>query len=203
MARFSRAEIRKIVGDDCTDEIENALIALHLGVVDPLKDDLDKAKAEQAELDKLKAELEEAKKDAVFKEKYEKEHNDFEDYKKTILQKEQGAVKEKAVRAYFESKGISGANLEIAMRGSSQEVARVEMDGDKIKDTKAFDELINGTFKGLVSTNGMAGANPANPPSNTGGGKMSREEIYKKDDKGKYVYDATARREALAKLMEG
>lgn len=201
MAKFTRAEIRKIVGENCTDEIENALISLHLSVVDPLKEDVDKYKADSNKLAELQTELENAKKDAGYKDKYEKEHKDFDDYKKSVQQKEAKTAKEKAVRAYFESKGIKGANLEIAMRGSTAEVDSVEMDGDKLKDTKALDELVGGTFKGLISTNGTFGAKPANPPANNGGAKLTREEIYKKDDKGRYVYDATERQKALAQLM--
>ena len=45
MAKFTRAEIRNILGEACTEEIEKRLVALHLGVVDPLKDDLTKYKA--------------------------------------------------------------------------------------------------------------------------------------------------------------
>lgn len=202
MAKFSRAEIRKIIGDTCTEEMESALISLHLSVVDPLKDDLDKYKNEAGKLTSIQEELENAKKDSGYKEKYEKEHKDFDDYKKSVQQKETRSAKEKAVRAYFESKGIKGTNLDIAMRGCGAEVDAVEMDAEKIKDTKALDELINGTFKALVSKNGSVGANPANPPSNNGGTKLSREEIYKKDDKGRYVLDATARQQALARLME-
>ena len=44
MPKFTRSDIRKILGEACTDEIENNLIALHLGVVDPLKDDLERQK---------------------------------------------------------------------------------------------------------------------------------------------------------------
>ena len=50
MAKFTRAEIRKIIGENCTDEIENQLVALHLGVVDPLKDDVTRYKADAEKL---------------------------------------------------------------------------------------------------------------------------------------------------------
>ena len=45
MAKFTRSDIREIIGDACTEEMESKLIAKHLAVVDPLKDDLQKAKA--------------------------------------------------------------------------------------------------------------------------------------------------------------
>lgn len=193
MAKFTRAEIRNILGDACTEEIENRLVALHLGVVDPLKDDLTKYKADaeklpgvQKQLDDLKAES-----DGGYKEKYEKEHSDFETYKSTVTAKESKAAKEKAVRAYFESKNITGANLDLAMRGCGEEMAALELDGDKIKDTTSLDALVDGTYKGLVSTTQTKGANPANPPANTGGGAMTKDQIME-------IKDRAERRAAIA-----
>ena len=200
MAKFTRAEIRNILGDACTEEIENRLVALHLGVVDPLKDDLTKYKADAEKLLGVQKELDDLKAagDGGYKEKYEKEHSDFETYKSTVTAKESKAAKEKAVRAYFESKNITGANLDLAMRGCGEEMAALELDGEKIKDTKALDALVDGTYKGLVSTTQTKGANPANPPANTGGANLTKADIYKKDDKGRYVMSTAERQKALA-----
>nr|DAV17893.1 MAG TPA: hypothetical protein [Caudoviricetes sp.] len=200
MAKFTRAEIRNILGDACTEEIENRLVALHLGVVDPLKDDLTKYKADAEKLLCVQKELDDLKAagDGGYKEKYEKEHSDFEAYKSDVTKKESKAAKEKAVRAYFESKNITGANLDLAMRGCGEEMAALELDGEKIKDTKALDALVDGTYKGLVSTTQTKGANPANPPANTGGANLTKADIYKKDDKGRYVMSTAERQKALA-----
>ena len=170
MAKFTRAEIRNILGDACTEEIENRLVALHLGVVDPLKDDLTKYKADAEKLTGVQKELDDLKAagDGGYKEKYEKEHSDFEAFKADITAKESKAAKEKAVRAYFESKNITGSNLDLAMRGCGEEMAALVMDGDKIKDTTSLDALVDGTYKALVSTEHMQGANPATPPTNNG-----------------------------------
>lgn len=168
MAKFSRGEIRKILGDVCTDEIENQLVALHLGVVDPLKDDLAKYKADAEKLESVEAELNTLKNkpDDGYKEKYEKEHSDFEAYKQDVEAKATRAVKEKAVRAYFEGKNITGTNLEIAMKGAKEEIDALVMEGDKIKDTKALDDLVAGTYAGLVVKTMPVGAPRVNPPAN-------------------------------------
>ena len=170
MAKFTRAEIRNILGDACTEEIENRLVALHLGVVDPLKDDLTKYKADAEKLPGVQKELDDLKAagDGGYKEKYEKEHSAFEAFKTDITAKESKAAKEKAVRAYFESKNITGSNLDLAMRGCGEEMAALVMDGDKIKDTTSLDALIDGAYKPLVYTEHMQGANPATPPTNNG-----------------------------------
>lgn len=200
--RFTRAEIRRIVGDNCTDEIENELVALHLGVVDPIKDDLDKYKAEADKVPEIQAELEKLKNGDDYKSKYESEHKAFEDYKKTIDTEKANIAKEKAVKAYFESKGIIGNNLDIAIRGAREEIGAIELDGEKIKDTKALDTLVDGTFKGLILTQTTQGARVASPITNTNATITTKADIYKKDANGHYIMTATERQNALMKLSE-
>lgn len=195
MAKFTRAEIRNILGDACTEEIENRLVALHLGVVDPLKDDLTKYKADAEKLPSVQKELDglKAAGDGGYKEKYEKEHSDFEAFKTDITAKESKAAKEKAVRAYFESKNITGANLDLAMRGCGEEMAALELDGEKIKDTKALDALVDGTYKGLVSKQTVRFDTGAR--FNGGGKPMTKDEIMQ-------ITDRAERRAAIAANMD-
>ena len=103
-----------------------------------------------------------------YKEKYEKEHKDFEDYKNSITAEKTQAAKEKAARAYFESKSIKGDNLDIAMMGIEGRLAALELDGEKLKDTKSLDELIGGKYAKLVTKEDVKGADVKNPPA-TGG----------------------------------
>lgn len=195
MAKFTRAEIRNILGDACTEEIENRLVALHLGVVDPLKDDLTKYKADAEKLPGVQKELDDLKAagDGGYKEKYEKEHSAFETYKSDVTAKESKAAKEKAVRAYFESKNITGANLDLAMRGCGEEMAALKLDGEKIKDTKALDALVDGTYKGLVSKQTVRVDTGAR--FNGGGNPMTKDEIMR-------ITDRAERRAAIAANMD-
>lgn len=195
MAKFTRAEIRNILGEACTEEIENRLVALHLGVVDPLKDDLTKYKTDAEKLLSVQKQLDDLKAagDGGYKEKYEKEHSAFEAFKTDITAKESKAAKEKAVRAYFESKNITGANLDLAMRGCSEEMAALELDGDKIKDTKALDALVDGTYKGLVSKQTVRLDTGAR--FNGGGKPMTKDEIMQ-------ITDRAERRAAIAANMD-
>jgi len=195
MAKFTRAEIRNILGEACTEEIENRLVALHLGVVDPLKDDLTKYKADAEKLPGVQKELDDLKAagDGGYKEKYEKEHSAFETYKSDVTAKESKAAKEKAVRAYFESKNITGANLDLAMRGCGEEMAALELDGEKIKDTKSLDALVDGTYKGLVSKQTVRVDTGAR--FNGGGKPMTKDEIMQ-------ITDRAERRAAIAANMD-
>lgn len=185
---------RKLLkGMGLTDEQVDTIIEAHTDTVDGLKADVSKYKADAEKLPGVQKQLDDLKAagDGGYKEKFEKERKAFEDYKADITAKETKAAKEKAVRAYFESKNITGANLDLAMRGCGEEMAALEMDGDKIKDTKSLDALIGGTYKSLVSTTQTKGANPATPPANTGGGAMTKDQIMQ-------IKDRAERRAAIA-----
>lgn len=160
---------RKLLkGMGLTDEQVDTIIEAHTDTVEGLKADINKYKTDAEKLPNVQKELDDLKAagDGGYKEKYEKEHTAFEAFKTDITEKETKAAKEKAVRAYFESKNITGTNLDLAMRGCGEEMAALEMDGGKLKDTKSLDALVEGAYKGLVSTTQMRGANPADPPTN-------------------------------------
>ena len=65
------------------------------------------------------------------------------------------------------------------MRGCGEEMAALEMDGDKIKDAASLDALISGAFKPLVSTTQTQGANTATPPNNNTVTRYTTDEIKK------------------------
>ena len=159
---------KMLKGLGLTDEQRESILEAHADTVNEIKAERDRLKLDAEKLEAVQKELDNLKAmgDGGYKEKYEKEHKAFEDYKADVTAKESKAAKEKAVRAYFESKNITGSNLDLAMRGCGEEMAALEMDGEKIKDTKSLDALVDGTYKGLVSTTQTRGANPANPPAN-------------------------------------
>ena len=153
------------------------------------------------EIETLKTEKQTAEDSATtagkWKDKYDALKGEFDTYKSEQASKETKAAKEKAVRSYYESKGITGKSLDIAIRGSGAEIDALELDGDKIKDTSALDDLVKGTFSGLVSTTETRGASTSNPPANNPSGAMTKADIYKKDDHGRYVLSAAERQKAL------
>ena len=170
-------------GMGLTDEQCDSIIEAHAETVDGLKADLarykesaGKAEQLQKDLEKANADLESAKKDG-WKDKHDKVKKEFDDYKAGITAKETKAAKEKAVKAYYESKNITGDNLTIAMRGSGAEIERIELDGDKIKDTAALDALVGGAFAKLVSTTIKTGASTATPPAQTSPKTFTRDDI--------------------------
>lgn len=187
-----------------TEEQVDSIIEAHAETVDGLKDKLKAAEVESEKLKGIQRELDDLKANPGedYKAKYEAEKKAFAEYKADQTAKEAKAAKEAAVKAYFEGKNITGANLAIAMRGARDEIAGIELDGTSIKDTSALDALVTGEFAGLVVTTTKQGAATATPPTNTGGSKLTRADIFKRDDKGRYIMSTAERQKALAENPE-
>lgn len=171
MAKFTRAEIRAIVGESCTEEMENKLVALHLGVVDPLKDDLQKYRTEAEKVPDIQKKLNEADASGAYKEKYEALVKEVADEKARL-------VRDKAARAYLKEKGITDEDsLELAMMAAESTINGLEVEDGKIKDAGALDGLVGGKLSRLVTKSDTVGAKSPNPADANNGvvdlGKLS------------------------------
>lgn len=210
MAEFDRKALRAIFeGADLEvppKDVLGKICDLHTsnsdGKDETIKDLRTKLESAEHERDALKA-----KGSDDYKARAEKAEKALNDYKAEVAAKETKAAKEAAVRAYFEGKKITGGNLNIAMRGAKDEISGIELDAEgKIKDTAALDALVGGEFASLVVTTQTRGAQVETPPANNGGGKLTRADIYKKDDHGRYVMSTEERQKTLASnpdLMKG
>lgn len=186
------------------DEKIDQIIEAHTETVDALKEKAEQYKKDAEALPDVQKQLDDLKKDSDnggYKKKYEDEHAAYEDYKSNVAAKESAAAKEKAAKAYFQSKGIPAESMALVIRGAKAEIDGLELDGEKIKDSKALDDLLNGDYKGLIGKTTTKGTETQTPPSTTGGA-TSRAEIYKKDDKGRYVLSTAERQAAIAASLE-
>jgi hypothetical protein len=152
------------IEDDKIDQI----IEAHTETVNGLKDDVQKYKVDAEKLPNVQKELDDIKAvgDGGWEEKAKDWENKYNNLVADNTAKATAAAKEKAVRAYYESKGITGDNLTIAMMGSGDTLKALEMDGEKIKDSSALDALITGAFSKLVATTNTNGAQTKTPPAN-------------------------------------
>lgn len=202
MAKFTRAEIRKIIGESCTDEIENQLVALHLGVVDPLKDDVTRYKADAEKLPGVQKELDDLKAqgDGGYKAKYEAEHKAFGDYKANVDAEKTTAAKEKALSDVLLKIGISEKRISSVARLAKGDglLDKLELD-DKgaIKDAAALEKSLKTDYGEYITKSSTKGADTPTPPANSGGANLTMADIYKKDEKGRYVMDYEARLKAI------
>lgn len=175
----------------------------HLASVNALREERDTYKDKAEQLPAVQKELDELKGsgDDSYKSKYEKEHAEFEKFKEEQTAKETKATKTAAFRNLLKEAGVSEKRLDTVIRASAPDIDGIELDKDgKIKNAESLTKTVKETWSDFITKKESKGADSPNPPSNSGG-KKSREEIYKKDDKGRYVMDATERQQALAELM--
>lgn len=194
--------VKMLKGLGLTDEQREAILEEHANTVSEIKTERDRFKQDAEKLAEVQRQLDDLKENGNdgYKDKYEKEHQAFEDYKSGITAKEAKAAKEKAARAYLKSKGITDdASLDLAMMAASDEITKLEMDGEKIKDTAGLDGLLSGTLAKLVTHSQTEGTKTPTP-AGTGGGS-NYGDIYKKDDRGRYVMSTAERQKAIAEKM--
>ena len=194
---------RKLLkGMGLTDEQVDTIIEAHTDTVDGLRADVATYKADaealpevQKQLEKAQADLEAGKKDS-WKVKYEAIKEDFDGYKTEQTKKESHAAKEKAYRALLQEAGVSEKRLESVLRVS--DVDSVELD-DKgaIKGADKLTESIKSEWADFITTTQTRGAQTSNPPANNNGGAMTKADIYKKDEHGRYMLSAAERQKAL------
>lgn len=183
------------------DKIEQ-IIEEHTTIADRMNAEIEKYKADaealprvQRELEKAQADLEAGKKDS-WKVKYEAVKEEFEGYKSEQTKKETRAAKEAAYRTLLKQAGVSEKRLESVLKVSDVDSVDLDEKGT-IKGADKLTESIKSEWADFIGTTSIQGAQTATPPASTGGNGMTKADIYKKDDHGRYVMSAAERQKAL------
>lgn len=181
MARFTRDAIRKILGDAHTDEIENAIVALHIGVVDQIKDERDTYKAEAEKARDLQSQLEKLKGGEDFRAKFEQEHKDFEDYKAKIARQDEETKVKAAFRDLLSECKISEKRMDAICKVTDFGSMRLDKDGNLI-DADKLRETIKKDWGEFITETHERGVNVETPPATKG--TMTKAEILAIKDTG-------------------
>lgn len=160
---------------DIADEKIDQIIDAHTEVTDALKADRDKYKEDatklpqvQKELDETKQQVEAAAKDG-YKEKYEKEKKDFDEYKKGIDAEKTKAKKSEAYKAVLKEAGVSEKRYDAILRLT--DIDKVELDDEgKIKDSAKVVEDVKKEWSDYIVKTEEHGAGTETPPAGAGAG---------------------------------
>ena len=164
------------------EEKIDQIIEAHAETVDGLKADLNRYKGDAEKLPGVQKELDELKAagDGGYKEKYEKEHTAFEDFKKAQKGKETKEAKEKAYRALLKEAGVSEKRIESVLRVTDLESISLEEDG-KIKDADKVKDSVKTEWADFIVQTQTSGAPTSTPPKTSGAGKTKDEILAIKD----------------------
>lgn len=203
---FTRKMLKAMGIDE--EKIEQ-IIEAHAETVDALKDERDNYKADAEKLADVQKELKMAKEtlakhgegEVVAKSEFDKVKKEFDDYKTAQTEKETRQAKERAVRDLFKAVGISEKRLDAVMKVTNIDDYEIDKDG-KIKDAEKHTENVKSEWSDFIETTTTKGANTANPPANSGGAKLTKAEIYARDEHGRYKLSTAERQKALAENPE-
>lgn len=193
---FTRATIRNLAkesGVEIPKEFEDALVSEHLTARNAYADEQVKA-----ELEKQPAAKAENVKDS---EEYKALKADFDKYKAEVTEKETKAAKEAAYRAILKDANLSEKGIEKAIKYAEWDKIELGEDG-KLKGANDHIKAAREEWAEYVTTTTTTGARTSTPPANNGGSKLTKAEIYARDEHGRYKLSTAERQKALAENPE-
>lgn len=184
------------IEDDKVDEIINA----HTETVNALKEQRDEYKKDAEKLPLVQKELDDIKAvtsgEDTFKVKYEALKEDYNKFKAEQEQKETHAKKESAYKALLQEVGISEKRINAVLKVSNVDALEFDNEG-KVKDADKLKQEIGEEWSEFVVTTQTTGTKTPNPPSSNTNIKMTKADIYKKDEHGRYILSTAERQKAL------
>lgn len=205
---LTKAQVREILSaagitSEHMSEAVDKIIDGHLTSVNALREDVAKYKADAEKLPTVQKELDDMKANSNdgWKEKHDKLKDEFDTYKKDVEAKETHNKKVEAYKAILKDANLSEKGIEKAIKYAEWDKIELEADG-KVKGASDHIKAVKEEWAEYVTTTTTTGAKTSTPPANTGGAKLTKADIYKKDERGRYVLSASERQKALAENPE-
>ena len=185
------------------EEKIDQIIEAHSETVDSLKADRDSYKEDAEKLKDVQKELDDlkAKGDDGWKEKHDRLKDEFDKYKTDVQAKETKAAKEAAYRAILKDANLSEKGIEKAVKYAEWDKIELDADG-KLKGANDHIKAVRDEWAEYVTTTTTTGAKTSTPPANNGGSKLTKAEIYARDEHGRYKLSTAERQKALAENPE-
>ena len=185
------------------EEKIDQIIEAHSETVDSLKADRDSYKEDAEKLKDVQKELDDlkAKGDDGWKGKYDNLKGEFDKYKTDVQEKETHNKKVEAYKAILKDANLSEKGIEKAVKYADWDKIEIDTDG-KLKGANDHIKAVREEWAEYVTTTTTTGAKTSTPPANNGGSKLTKAEIYARDEHGRYKLSTAERQKALAENPE-
>lgn len=205
---LTKAQVREILSaagvtsEHMSDAVDK-IIDGHLTSVNALREDVAKYKADAEKLPTIQKELDDMKANSNddWKEKHDRLKDEFDKYKTDVQAKETKAAKEAAYRAILKDANLSEKGIEKAVKYAEWDKIELGADG-KLKGANDHIKAAREEWAEYVTTTTTTGAKTSTPPVNTGSAKLTKAEIYARDEHGRYKLSTAERQKALAENPE-
>lgn len=193
--KFGRKWLDEILEDEELSPKEKAqkIMDGHITVVDGLKDERDSFKEQAEKAADLQKQLDDQANGENWQEKYEKEHQAFEDFKKQQAADAEAAEVRAAFRKLLVGEGISEKRIDSILKVTDFSQMKRDKDGN-LEGEDALKESINkewGEFKTTVTEKGATVEKPPQMAKPT----KTREEILA-------IKDTAERQKAIAENLQ-
>ena len=185
------------------EEKIDQIIEAHSETVDSLKADRDSYKEDSEKLKDVQKELDDlkAKGDDGWKEKHDRLKAEFDQYKNDVQEKETHNKKVEAYKAILKDANLSEKGIEKAIKYAEWDKIELDENG-KLKGANDHIKAVREEWAEYVTTTTTTGAKTSTPPANNGGAKLTKAEIYARDEHGRYKLSTAERQKALAENPE-
>lgn len=185
------------------DEKIDQIIEAHTETVNALKDERDQYKTDAEKLPGVQKELDDLKKNGdknPWKVKYDAIKEEFDDYKAEQTKAANAAKVKDAYTELLKGAGVAEKRIAAILRVTDLDSVKLDDDG-KIENAKELTKSIKTEWADFITESEKKGVGGENPPAGNPGSVKTREEIYKKDEHGRFLLDATQRQAELGKLI--
>ena len=195
---------RLLKGRGLTEEQVDTIIEAHTEVTDGLKEQIKQYKADADKLEGVQRELDDLKSagDGGYKSKYESEKAAHDELKASIAKEKAYASKESAYRELLKAVGVKDKFIETIMRADKSVIEGLKIEDGKIEGSDTLTEAAKTNWGDFIGTQQVINTRIENPPANTGGAKLTKAEIYAKDEHGRYKLSTAERQKALSENPE-
>lgn len=191
---FSREFLKN---NGLTEDQVTAIMQEHVEVVNALKQRLDSYKADAEKLPEVQKRLDALNGNEDYKAKYEQEHNEFEKYKADVKAREDHLELEKALRQLAKDAGLSENGIAKVVKYTDYSDLHLNKDGS-ISNADKLRDNIRAEWSEHIVTERTEHEKIATPPEVKGGAKLTRDDIFRRDERGRYVLTTEERQKAIA-----
>ena len=184
------------------EEQTDTMIEEHANTIKGLKEERDRYKADaeklvsvQKELDALKAEN-----SGEWREKYDTLKQTFEDFKTETASREKSEKVKAAYTQLLKDSRVDEKRIDAILKITDLSKMQLDDNGSLV----GADELSKGIkteWSAFIQTTNTRGTDVSTPPNNNTQVSMTKEEIYAKDEHGRYKLSTAERQKALAESM--
>lgn len=203
MADFENI-VRQHAGEDIPETAIKAIVTAIKTAVGNEYVEKERYKAKLTEIDTLKEQQQTAEDNATtaekWKDKYDNLKSEFDNYKQEQVKQAEHHEKEAAYKELLRDAGIPERHMSKILKYSDVDSVELDEHG-KIKTAKELLKEIKEEWSDHIEQRNTQGAQTATPPANSGGTVKSREEIYARDESGRFKLNASERQKALEQII--